>query len=189
VAALLLFDSTVLLVDVPAGRTRELVSRKDVGVLSSGLNAVDVVPSGRLVLAWSKDGSTRVWDASSGALVRMVPGPVPTAPVLAVAVGPDEAILATGSGDRAVRLSRMADGAALAVLTQPGGAPMTEAGTSGSSAGALMEFSPDGQLLAVVLDGVTLAVWDLAAGVAQRPLVLPPPSSEVRLGRVGCVSM
>ncbi|KAG1672914.1 hypothetical protein FOA52_012359 [Chlamydomonas sp. UWO 241] len=178
IAAMLLFDSTVVLVDVHSGTVRELVTRRDVSVLSSGPVGVEVAPRGRFVLASSKDGTTRVWDCASGALTRVIGAPGGDA-VLCTAISPDEAIIATASASKAVLLSRATDGVSLAVLQQPGGAPPETAATAGPGSGAVMAFSPDGQLLAVTLDVVTVAVWDMGAGAGQRPLVLPPPAGEI----------
>jgi WD40 repeat protein len=81
-----------------------------------------------------------------------------TGPVTSCAFAPDGSLLATASDDRTVRLWRIPDGAAQAVLTGHTGGVWDCA------------FSPDGTLLATASHDATVWLWRVADGAVLRVL-------------------
>ncbi|HMO57806.1 MAG TPA: hypothetical protein PKC19_10635, partial [Roseiflexaceae bacterium] len=118
--------------------------------------------SGKITtLAWSADGSLlasgasddndiRIWDTSSGSLVRTLRGH--SGWIRSLAFSPDGRTLASGSTDLSIRVWDATTGAALQTLTGHGNLP------------GGIAFSPDGtQLVSASRDG-TVRLWDVAAG-------------------------
>ena len=107
-------------------------------------------PSGRLVAAARWGHTVSVWEAATGAVVAAfgVPGKCP----LALALTPDEALLALGSEERTVRLFALPGGKLLHAL----------AGHTRGSVHAVT-FSPDGSLLATS-DGKDTRLWRVKSG-------------------------
>jgi hypothetical protein len=90
-------------------------------------------PDGMWLASGSWDETVRVWEASTGALLKTLQGH--TAGVTAVAYSPDGKRLAAGALDRAVRVWEASTGALLTTL---------KGHTSGVTAVA---YSPDGNVL------------------------------------------
>lgn len=107
-------------------------------------------PSGRLVAAARWGHAVSVWEAATGAVVAAfgVPGKCP----LALALTPDETLLALGSEERAVRLFALPRGQLVRTL----------AGHTRASVHAVT-FSPDGALLATS-DGKDTRLWAVPSG-------------------------
>jgi WD40 repeat protein len=83
-------------------------------------------PTQALLITASADNSARVWNADTGAAVRTLPAHADQ--VFAVAVSPDGNLVASGSYDGEVKISKLADGAlAKAFNASPGFTPATAA--------------------------------------------------------------
>ena len=122
----------------------------------SSVTAVAAMPRGDLLCTGHHDGSVRVWDAATGALVRRLEGH--TGWVRAVAVAPDGAWVVSGGDDGTVRLWDAATGALVRTL---------EGHTGGVLAVAV---APDGAwVVSGGADG-TVRLWDAATGALVRRL-------------------
>ena len=104
----------------------------------------------------SEDRTVRVWDARSGAELRVLRGH--TAETHAVAFSPDGGQLASAGNDDAIRLWNVASGELLRSL----------AGHKGSV--RHLAFSPDGTRLASASYDDTIRIWDVASGAEVRLL-------------------
>ncbi len=114
----------------------------------SGVNEVLLSADGATAVTLSKDATARVWDAASGACLRVLAGHGD-----ALAGGrliADDALLATWALDASVRLWDVASGACLAALPMP--APVVAA-----------DVAPRGGRRAAALADGSLALWDAAA--------------------------
>jgi WD40 repeat protein len=89
--------------------------------------------------------------------------------ILSAAVSPDGTLLATASGDRTVRLCRLADGTAV-------GGPLLHA-----TSADLAAFSADGKRLLTSMRGGLLRLWELPAAPALYKLPNSKAFSLVRL--------
>lgn len=118
---------------------------------------------GTLLVTGSFDGNVRIWDASTGACLRLLAGH--TDRVFDLAMSPDGTTVASGARDRTVRLWNVADGTLRRQLEAP------ERVTD-------VEFSPDGRRIAAAASYAQVAIeWDVATGAelqrlpAQGPMV------------------
>ena len=126
-----------------------------------GVERVAVSPDGRRVASASDDGTARVVDAETGAVLAELRGHV--GKVYAVAFSPDGTRLATGGDDATVRLHDAATGEELLVLR--GHATYVFS----------LRFSPDGSTIASVSGDNTARLWStrpLAERVARRDAAL-----------------
>jgi WD40 repeat protein len=87
---------------------------------------------GTLLAGGAQDKKARIWDASTGLLLRTLSGHTST--VASVAFSPDRSLLATGSSDHSVRIWNPTTGALVRTLTLP-------------DAVSAVAFSPEGDLL------------------------------------------
>jgi WD40 repeat protein len=122
-------------------------------------------PDGRRLVTGGDDGVVRLWDAASGDLLEQWPGHSDIIWVLALT--PDGQRLATGSTDRTVRVWDTATGQTVYTL---------EFGGEVSS----VDFSPDGQRLAVVVDlELAVYIYATASGELLETLTQPDWASAV----------
>jgi eukaryotic-like serine/threonine-protein kinase len=118
------------------------------------LHSADVDPGETMLLTASEDGVVRVWDASSGALLRELRGH--EGPVLSAAFSPDGRFIASGSMDRTVRIWRT-DGA---------GEPLVFRGHAGGITG--VAWAPDGaEIVSASAYDATVRVWSWSGAVGQ----------------------
>jgi WD40 repeat protein len=115
-------------------------------------------PDGAMVALASAVGDSRVrlWDPASGALVTLPPhgGGVPT-----LAFSPDGHLLATGAGDREIRLFDTSTRQLVAKLLAPNGTLRS------------LHFTPDSKTL-ISTGWWTVDVWDVPTARKKRSLVL-----------------
>lgn len=157
-------------------------------------------PDGRF-LASGSDGTAKLWDSATGALIRVLIDYGQTIRnIRSIALSPDSALLASGSGDGMVRLWDTSTGGLVRTLAGNVGAVFSVAfspdGTrlaSGSADGAIrlwnsetgdlmctlpghldiarcIMFSPDGTLLASGSYDKTIKLWNAETGAPVRTL-------------------
>jgi hypothetical protein len=112
-------------------------------------------PDGKLVTSASHDGTVRLWDPATGALLQTLEGH--SYSVKAVVFSPDSKLVASASHDGTVRLWDPATGESLQMLE--GHSHWVDA----------VAFSPDSKLVASASsDGIRL--WDTATGASLQTL-------------------
>jgi WD40 repeat protein len=149
--------------------------RADTGAEVADLRASHGGPI--LDAAWSRDGAlvvtagldkaARVWDPATGDVVAVLRGHIGS--VNAAIFDPTGHVVATGSGDRTVRLW---DIPASVVLRGHGAfdVPVEERTADVTS----VDFSPDGELVLTAASDATARVWDARSGEE----VIEPPGCE-----------
>lgn len=111
-------------------------------------------PDDRIIASSSWDRTVRLWDASTGLLLRSLTGG--TNQSWAAAFSPDGKVIAAGSGDQNVRIWRVDTGELMHTL---GGFPGWIRALS---------FSSDSRSLAAGSAGRTLRVFDVVSGVTTQ---------------------
>jgi WD40 repeat protein len=129
------------------------------------LRDVLYAPDGRRLVTGGSDGVVRLWDAASGAALEQWPGHTDEIWVLALA--PDGQRLATGSDDGTLRVWDMATGQTIHTLEFEGEVES-------------VDFSPDGQRLAVVIRlEPAVYIYDAASGGLLETLTRPDWATTV----------
>lgn len=114
---------------------------------------------GKLVVTGGRDGSAKVWDADTGALLHSLDDHIGTS---SVAFSPRGDILATAGNDRAAKLWEVASGKLIRTLPPP--------------AGAILEiaFDPVGDVLAIAAKDPVARMWDLTPEMRSPEEVAEP---------------
>ena len=132
------------------------------------VNAVALLRDGRAVTAGA-DGRIALWSAGKPQPDTVLEGH--TAPIVALAVSPDGAWLASAAWDNTVRLWPLS-----------GGAPRVLEGHTQSVNG--VAFTPDGKSVVSAAYDLTLRIWPLDGG-ASTIVTLPTPLSGVAVAPDG----
>jgi WD40 repeat protein len=115
---------------------------------AGAVTAVTFSPDGKTIASASEDQTVRLWDSSTGSLIRELTGH--TGIVTSAAFSPDGKTIASGSEDKTVRLWESLTGRSVGELTGHAGAVTA------------VTFSPDGKTIASAgVDG-TVQVWPVS---------------------------
>jgi cytochrome c len=133
------------------------------------VNAVAILADGRVVTG-GEDGQVAIWQPGAPQPSKVLRGH--TAPVVGLAVSPDQKTIASASWDRTVRIWPL-----------DGGEPRVLEGHQQNVNG--VAFSPDGRALVSVSYDLTLRIWPLRDGGAPAILTLPTPLNAVALAPDG----
>lgn len=128
---------------------------------SKGIFGIGFTHDGRTIATGNFNGTVKLWDVSSGRLLRTLDGH--TDIVYKGVFSPDEKILASCSRDGKIKIWDVATGAELRTLT--GHTRPVKA----------VAFSPDGSLLASVSNDGTVRLWDVAKGTQQQSFIHREP--------------
>ncbi len=135
------------------------------------VNAVALLRDGRAVTA-GEDARIALWRPGEPQPAAVLEGH--KGPIVALALSPDETMLASAAWDRSVRLWRLAD---------PGAAPRVLEGHAQNVNG--VAFTPNGSAVVSAGYDATLRIWPLASDAAPTIVSLPAPLNAVAVARDG----
>jgi WD40 repeat protein len=144
----------------------------------STVTALGMSPDGRFVAAGMEGGSTKLWDLTTGTLVRSFDCP-DREPVTSVAVSSATPIIATGCRNGSAWLWELATGRQLRNLLAPW--PPDPTFRALLSPPTSLAISRDGQTIVTGV-GAQLALWDLLSGKQLRQVPLSEPSAKSSSG-------
>jgi cytochrome c len=136
---------------------------------ADAVNAVALLGDGRAATAGA-DGRIAIWTSGKAQPDAVLEGH--TAPIVALAVSPDGAMLASASWDQTIRLWPLA-----------GGAPRVLEGHTQNVNG--VAFAPDGRTLVSVSYDQSVRIWPLAGLQGPTVVTMPSPLNAVSVGRDG----
>lgn len=149
--------SMMALVTNPAPIPRVLSWTLETKYHRGEVNAIAYQPGGRLMATGGEDGATRLWDAKTGELVRLLLG---QGPVKNLSWSPDGKFLASCSRFHpSILIWDAASGVLLRDITN-----------ESCKAFWSIAWSPDGRSLAAGRSEPTILVWDLASGTPPMGL-------------------
>ncbi len=136
---------------------------------ADAVNAVVLLKDGRAATAGA-DGRVAIWTSGRAEPDAVLEGH--TAPIVALAVSPDGATLASASWDHTVRLWPLA-----------GGVPRVLDGHAQNVNG--LAFAPDGRTLVSVSYDQSVRIWPLSDSPAATVIAMPTPLNAVAVGSDG----
>ncbi|MBN3889395.1 MAG: ribosome assembly protein 4 [Nostoc sp. JL31] len=123
---------------------------------SDGVNSVAYSPDGQHLASASSDKTIKIWDVSSGQLLKSLTGHRDA--VSSVAYSPNRQQLASASFDKTIKIWDVSSGKLLKSLT-------------GHSSGVIsIAYSPNGQQLASASFDKTIKIWDVSSGKLLKSL-------------------
>lgn len=117
----------------------------------------EISPDGGLIATAGYDRQIRLWDAKSGALIRLIEGH--NGAIFDLAFSPDGKILASASGDETIKLWKVSDGQRLDTLNQPQAEQFSTA------------FTPDGKFVVGAGADNRIRLWRLLS--KDKPIINP----------------
>jgi cytochrome c len=158
------FDSTAIRWSLTRGAAEQVLRFH-----ADAVNAVVLLRDGRAATAGA-DGRIAIWTSGKTEPDAVLEGH--TAPIVALALSPDGATLASASWDQTVRLWPLA-----------GGAPRVLEGHTQNVNG--VAFSPDGRTLVSVSYDQSIRIWPLADTASPTLVAMPAPLNAVAVAGDG----
>src|SRR6266851_1717169 len=118
--------------------------------------SVAISPDGQTLVSGSWDNTIKVWELSTGKLIRTLTGHADA--VWSVAISPDGQTLVSGSIDKTIKVWELSTGKLVRTLTDHAAEVWSVA------------ISPDGQTLVSGSWDKTIKVWELSTGKLMRTL-------------------
>jgi len=140
---------------------------------ADAVNAVALLRDGRAATAGA-DGKIAIWTSGNVQPDTVLEGH--TAPIVALALSPDGATLASASWDQTIRLWPLA-----------GGAPRVLEGHTQNVNG--VAFAPDGRTLVSVSYDQSVRIWPLSGPSAPTVVAMPTPLNAVAIGSDGGIAV
>lgn len=123
------------------------------------ISGLSFSPDGRSVATGAFDAEIRIWDPTSGSLLRLLAGP---SPIQALAYSPDGKRLVSAASDATTTLWDLTTGRELLHLVGHSGGPIGN-----------VAFMPDGDRVVTSGLDATTRLWDVSVGGARDWLTVP----------------
>jgi cytochrome c len=136
------------------------------------VNAVALLRDGRAITA-GEDARIALWEAGQQQPAAVLQGH--TGPIVALALSPDQTMLASAAWDRTVRLWRLADAGHAAARVLEG----HQQNVNG------VAFTPDGRAAVSAGYDATVRIWPLGGAAAPSLMTLPVPLNAVAVAPDG----
>jgi cytochrome c len=162
------FDSTAIRWSLPHNAAEQVLRFH-----SDAVNAVAWLKDGRTATAGA-DGRIAIWSTAKAEPDAVLEGH--TAPIVALAVSPDDTTLASASWDHTVRLWPLA-----------GGAPRVLEEHSQNVNG--VAFAADGRAVVSVSYDQSVRIWPLSGAEPPTVVAMPTPLNSVAAGRDGEIAV
>ncbi|MHC6201585.1 WD40 repeat domain-containing protein [Breznakiellaceae bacterium SP9] len=146
-----------LRVTASSSPAENFVTRRTLSGHSGGVNSISA--NGRQLVSASDDGTVRVWDIATGAVLKTLSGQA--AAIICAAFSPDGRYVASGANNRTIRIWDLSDGSnAYQILTGHGNDIVS------------LSYSRDGKQLLSSSSDRTIKVWDAASGKELKSISL-----------------
>ncbi|MDZ8090476.1 MAG: ribosome assembly protein 4 [Nostoc sp. DedQUE05] len=123
---------------------------------SSAVNSIAYSPNGQQLASASDDKTIKIWDVSSGKLLKSLTGHSDV--VNSIAYNPNKQQLASASADKTIKIWDVSSGKLLKTLT------------GHSDVVNSIAYSPNGQQLASASRDKTIKIWDVSSGQLLKTL-------------------
>jgi WD40 repeat protein len=132
--------------------------QRSISAHDGAVMAAVFAPNGGQIASRGSDGTIKLWDSNTGALLRKFEVGKPAGGSCSLAVSPDGRLLAAGTVNREIKLWSLADGSEQRSLAGHAGAVEAVA------------FSADGRIVASGSADKTIKLWDVTSGQELRTL-------------------
>ncbi len=129
--------------------------RNRLGGHSDWINSVSFSPDAKILASGSRDSTIKLWNVSTGQLIRTIND---SKPIVSVSFSSDGKTLASNSGDKSIKLWNVATGKEIKTLN------------GHSNWVRSLSFSPDSKTLASGSDDKSIKLWNVATGKEIKTL-------------------
>ena len=158
-------NGTVVHVSVDTGRRLEFLGHKE------KINAVDMMPNGRIAMSGGNDFIAYVWDTTSGQVIYQFNH---SSRVSKVALDPQGRFAFSADSMKSAHIWDLKTGKLISTLK----------GTKRQEVFSSVQFSPDGKTLATGAASSKVSVWDIATGKRTAKWHVTPKETKRPTGAV-----